>query len=570
MNQCTGFAVEENEFYKYTGAPQGQYVGIRCKDSHTDYDLIYKNTLEGLSYGNFAEGMNRDEVLYDYHGLEYKCNSNTENYTDFIVDTYDPELSPAIIRSYIGYSNMSAGNTFSQQNNVKWHFLNLGEQLIEYYWYEGNSSEEPEYYCVLPPDPNPYPDPCLFTPIENSTENTCPSHYGGGGGSIGKSTVLTPQQFQDTEQGYSDALSDFNSVKSLYDNLEDGGNTQTLNAEIENAFPSDMWELRSELLGVSPHVSKEVLMTTANKTDVFPESVLFEILSANPDELKNGDMISFLENKEQPLPPYMIEMLKQIAGGVTYKTVLKRQMADFHAKKSKAAQDIIRSVLADSIMDMQLYRNWLDNLGGIGADKQIIASYIEEGNYTDAQTLLNLIPSLYELTGNDSAQYNDYKSVTEFLIGIEQQNRSVLDLDTTEIEFLVNFAENSEGTAKVAARGILEFGYGYHYCDCLQADSSAMKSSIINYETPEFDNGLYIKAKPNPADTWVAFDYKIPLYIGEAILIVTDINGRIIKRFTINSEVGQKVWDIRKIPTGVYFYSLEAGNNRKSDKLIIK
>lgn len=152
----------------------------------------------------------------------------------------------------------------------------------------------------------------------------------------------------------------------------------------------------------------------------------------------------------------------------------------------------------------------------------------------------------------------------------QQQGRTVFDLDSAEISMLVDYAENGFGKASVISKGVLEFGYGYHYCDCLPADSSTMKSSIINYETPKFDNGLYIKAKPNPADTWVAFDYKIPLYIGEAILTITDINGRIIKRFTINSEVGQKVWDIRKIPTGVYFYRLEAGNNRKSDKLIIK
>ncbi len=83
-----------------------------------------------------------------------------------------------------------------------------------------------------------------------------------------------------------------------------------------------MWELRAELLGKSPHLSKEVLMTAADKTDVLPESVLFEILSANPDELKKEELIKYLEDKENPLPSYMIDILRQLANGSTYKTVL--------------------------------------------------------------------------------------------------------------------------------------------------------------------------------------------------------------------------------------------------------
>ena len=568
--RCTGFAIEENHFEKGSTVYSGDYVGIRCKDSQTRYDIIYKNTFSDLSFGNFAEGMNRYNPNYDWDGLEYRCNINTGNIVDFKVTTYDPSLAPAMIRGYMGYTNISAGNTFSQQSGVDWHFLNLGTQQIDYWWYSGNSIEEPEYYCTF--GPNPYPDPCYFTPYNTSPENTCPSHYAGGGsgGSDERSVLLTPQQFQETELTYIDALNDFNNIKSLYENLEDGGNTQALNSEVENAFPSDMWQIRSELLGVSPHVSKEVLMTTADKTDVFPESVLFEILSANPDELKNGDMISFLENKEDPLPSYMIDMLKQIAGGETYKTILKRQMADFQAWKSQAANDIIRSILADSVLDRQLYRNWLDNLGNIEADKQIIASYIDEGDYTSAQTLLNLVPSLYELDENSLLEFNDYKSLTEFLIGIEQQNRIILELETSEIDFLANFAENSSGTAKEVARGILNFGYGYNYCNCLPADSLGLKSSAVDFEKSLQYNGFFVNAEPNPADSWVAFNFKIPSYVDEAILKITDIEGRQIISFYISIDQGQQIWDIREIKSGIYFYTLEAGNFKKSEKLIIK
>jgi hypothetical protein len=37
---------------------------------------------------------------------------------------------------------------------------------------------------------------------------------------------------------------------------------------VETALPNDMWELRSKLLGDSPHLTKEVLTKAADKTDM--------------------------------------------------------------------------------------------------------------------------------------------------------------------------------------------------------------------------------------------------------------------------------------------------------------
>ena len=57
---------------------------------------------------------------------------------------------------------------------------------------------------------------------------------------------------------------------------------------VETAWPNDMWELRAQLLQGSPHLSKEVLKKAADRTDVLPESIIFEVLSTNPDELKDN------------------------------------------------------------------------------------------------------------------------------------------------------------------------------------------------------------------------------------------------------------------------------------------
>jgi hypothetical protein len=126
-------------------------------------------------------------------------------------------------------------------------------------------------------------------------------------------------------------------------------------------------------------------------------------------------------------------------------------------------------------------------------------------------------------------------------------------------------------SAGTQAKGILEFAYGYNYCNCLPVnDTSAWKSAPVMPLSNTAGNGLYISAKPNPADTWVAFDFKLPSYIERAVLTITDIEGRVITSFPIDAQDGQKIWDARKIESGAYFYALEAGSIRKSGKLIIK
>ena len=79
-----------------------------------------------------------------------------------------------------------------------------------------------------------------------------------------------------------------------------------------------------------------------------------------------------------------------------------------------------------------------------------------------------------------------------------------------------------------------------------------------------------ITATPNPAKTWVTFDYELPVYISEAVLQVTDMKGNMIIAFTLTTKEGQQVWDIRNIEKGVYLYTLKVGTLSKSGKLIVE
>ncbi len=312
-------------------------------------------------------------------------------------------------------------------------------------------------------------------------------------------------------------------------------------------------------------------MTAANKTDVLPESVIFEILSANPDELREEELISYLENKEQPLPEYMIDILKQLANGITYKTILQNQMSDLYHNKVNAAKNMVRSELNDSITDLTVFRNWMDNIGGMIADKQIISSYVQEEDYVSAQSLLNMLPALYDLNGTELEDYNDYQALTDLQIDLLMQNRNMFELDSVEFSTVQDIAENGTGRSKFDARGILEYFYGYHYCNCMNVpDSTALKTAAINFDDLQQSTGISIQAEPNPANTWVAFNYSLPFDGSGAVIKIFDNTGKKIDERVVADRQGQFIWDVRKIKPGVYLYKLECNGLSEKGKLIIK
>ena len=547
MTNCIGFAVEENKFFKAEGAPLGNYIGIRVTDCPTESE-IYLNEFYGVSVGNQAEGYNRPEA--SINGVSYICNRNYYNNYDFYV------ADESVIAQDIGGYEEASGNKVS--SNAEFQFQNDYTSAILYFY----NQNEPDEVLSLFSD--------YVLPIAISNGNTCPSHFGSGGTDGG--VVLTDSEKQAKEAEYLQELNDYNGVQALYTSLLDGGNTEALKTDVETSWPDDMWELRAELLGKSPHLSKEVLIKVADKTDVLPESILFEILSANPDELRKEELIKYLEDKNQPLPQYMIDILRQLANGTTYKTVLLSEMASHHSKMVNAAQDIIRSIINEDEPDMNELRNWLDNIGTIEADKQIIDTYISEGNYVQAQSLIDMLPGLYDLSDEELEKYNDYKLYKQILIGLAQENRTIFGLTETELSSLESLAETGIGSAKTLAQGVLEFAYDYDYCNCpdLPEGIGLKSSSGIDMDKLAQAMGLDIVAEPNPTSTWAAFDYSLPPYETTGVIEITDNFGKVKEIINITQQKGQYILDTRNYKTGIYYYTLKCSDLHHTGKLIVK
>jgi hypothetical protein len=569
--QTPAFIIEQDTFGI---APQHPFenFGVVIKNSKSQ-NQIYKNTFKGLYCANLSIGRNNTWMMprnttdakSDILGLEYRCNENTDNLCDFYVLGGNSYYKLGI-QTNQGALSVPANNTFSEYS--RYQFINHGNNGINYYY-------DPNLTNGTPNINNIY-GVTLKTTMDSIG---CPSHYTFGG--ISYNDTLTPvlsvaQRLQ-RETDYYEAYSAYNAIKTVYDGMINGGDTEEEIADISSATPSDMWQLRSQLLGHSPHLTDEVLFSMLGRDDVFPQSVYFEILASNPDELKNDTLFNYLQNMDNPLPEYMIGLLRQMADGVTARTAMESQMAHYSQRYRQAASDMIRSILCDSIIDKTSLVGWLGNMRDLESDREIVSIYLEEGNYTDAFALANMLPTLYGLSSDDLTEHNDYLALLNLYSVLNADKRNTMQLDSTERASVEYIAEFGTGTPQAMAKSIMMGAYGYRYNDCpgeldldypINGRGNVVTSSISDADLNKA-MGFSIAVSPNPANTWIAVDYTLPAGATKAQMRIVNALGMTVGTYDLQGKETQKVLDLRDLTSGVYTYTVFCGKYSQNGKLVI-
>jgi len=552
---CNFYAVEENTFTPISGLGSIPFMGIRVLNNDEDNverNEIYFNTFDQMNRANQADGINY--TLGDPHlGLNYRCNQNTNNYFDFVTTGQ----GIAGYQSSLGYV---ADNTFTsifQQPGDPRHFFNDATNHVTYIYRPNMPNTQPLYVYNV-----------TTTPFGSVPPGPCTSNYGGGNEEVDPDG-LTAAQKQYFEQELTDSHTAYTGVKNLYTSLLDGGNTDAVQSEIAMAWPEDMWELRDELLELSPLISKEVLVSASDRTDVLPESIIFEVLSANPDELKKKELMEHLETKDNPLPEYMIEILESLTGNVTYKTILQSQMAHYGRMEGRATGILLRDMLRDSTTTPESIRTFMAERQSLPMDMQRVDSYLESGETAQALALAASLPQQYDLEGEALAEHGRFIQLKQLQAGLHDQGRNIFQLTPTEKEQLEELIEQSSGTAGRQARSILAFVYEEEFCDCPADINPELKASTFVQPPLDKLDEPKITVHPNPAKTWVNFDYTVPGGSNNAMLEIRDAGGKLVYHTTLENKQGQYVWDTRNIAPGLYHYTLKTTHGIKTGKVTI-
>ena len=567
VESTPNFTIEQDTFGLAQQYPEENY-GVVVKDSKSQ-NLIYGNVFKGLHCANLSDGRNNTWLMpretsgakADILGLEYCCNDNTGNLCDFYV-LGGSSVYVLGMQTNQGKQYAPANNTFSQGSAFQ--FTNHGNNGVNYY-------HDPNL-------PGGTPSGILGVTLVPTADTTgCPSHYDGNGTYVdsGMDLVLTDAQRRQREEDYGRAYAAYNAIRAIYDSRIDGGDTDAEIADVVSATPADMWDLRARLLGHSPYLTKGVLTAVADKSDVFPQSVLFEILASNPDELKSDSLMSYLGNMDQPLPDYMIALLRQIADGTSARTAMESEMARCVQEFRLAAGDIVRSILADTVVDKAELVRWLGNMEDMETDREIVGVYLEDGRYDDALALAGMFPTLYGLAGEDLEEHNDYMALLNLYGGSLGSGRNTMQLDSVERATVEHIADYGTGTPQAMAKALLMGAYGYRYNDCpVGVDLTLANTGRSLAPDPSSEDlnramGFSVTVAPNPASTWVAIDYSLPPGASKAQMTITNALGMTVAAYDLSGNASQKVLDLRNLADGVYAYTVYCGKLSQTGKLAI-
>jgi hypothetical protein len=531
LNGCTGFTIEENIFTSTFGPPYHDFYpyGIWVNNTGEDENLIYKNNFSNMYIANHASGINLNDKN-DAIGLKYECNTNSNNVYDFIVD----ERSG--IATIQGSVTMAAGNTFTHNTTPDGSdFANNGNWIIQYYYDEYEPDEIPENYYGLD--------------LDIGNDHPCLSNFGI------ETPKLTIAEKSQLELSYSTNTTGFDGALTVYNSFKDEGNTSNLVSDINNYQPGQTNELRGRLLYDSPHLSEEALKKAADKWDVLPHNILFEILSANPDEMGDEEFLDYLANKPDPIPEYMIDMLRDTLGIVTYKTILRNAMSYYSSGRHYAATKLLINELADtSYSSLDSLRYWLNERNNLGSEFSEVDSYLHDEDTTEAVNILASISNTIELDEWAQSEVDYFTTLKNLLITLKSNNQTIFDIDSIQKLTLNTIAVSSSYIAGAQARGILHFVFQE---DSLLIptipDTTLLKNSPVNFNNPfEKEVEKLFKVIPNPAKDWLSFEYIMPTGSSKATIEMFDQIGRPIFSFEVYQNRGVKNITLETVPSGTY------------------
>ncbi len=166
------------------------------------------------------------------------------------------------------------------------------------------------------------------------------------------------------------------------------------------------------------------------------------------------------------------------------------------------------------------------------------------------------------------------RQFTNFLETINSQGKNIAQLDSTQIDWLVNMVNDREsGTAGARAENILCFFYGI----CSPPPPSP-KSNTLSPRKPKPDVEELIQAQnkvvisPNPADQFVQLQYELLFSKAQTEMYIYDKLGRRVETYALGTAIqGVEVLDTRNLVPGLYI--VEIVQDRKqvfSDKFIVQ
>ncbi|MCX6286759.1 MAG: T9SS type A sorting domain-containing protein [Bacteroidetes bacterium] len=563
LDNCTGYSIQENIIYKvHSQFNNLRYIGMIINNSGPEPNEIYNNNISGVKYSIIAQTQNRDKT--GLNGLCLKCNDYSITANDEVITSKPFQPYPYLlgIAANQGDTIDPAGNTFAthQQGNGTYDILNTISNGINYYYHDRNSTTkkvEPLEISL-----NVYKRP---TTIRYSKDTSCPSKLNNGG--IGKDVLM---------QELSSEESQLDSLKIVLNSLIDGGSTPSLNSQVQTSIPPDAVQLHQDLLSISPYLSDTVVKLSILKENVLPNEMIRDILVANPASAKSEDVLDKLNQRSNPMPDSL--MAEIIAGkdSISSKEILQARITSHNLKKAYALNELIRYFRNDTISPSPTDSiiKLLQADPALESKYKLAFEFLGKQDTSSVGSVLHSINNSFSLTGHDSMVYQNYRTYFNILLSLRSQNKSILQLNSSQTSQLMNIVSNGSEPVQTYARNVLIANGVMDYNEpIILPDETKSQELPKSFKTSKMVQDKYMKLFPNPANHYFIIEYNLRGKFGDKPQIEFSLfssEGKPIVSRNSNKNQDQILIETRNFENGTYICSMIMnGKILDSEKILI-
>ncbi|MBL7963928.1 MAG: hypothetical protein JNM31_08790 [Flavobacteriales bacterium] len=570
------FAIDDNEVEQ--SGNHAETEGIVVGYSWEFNDVVFRNTATGLERAYIGEGICADiSTTGDAYikGLVFLCNGNDDNAWNFTSRRVlnDPEwpLEWHTIRTSQGTSMRPADNTFDQESGTTddSDFLVDTQYGLIDYWHRGVGNQEPVDHT---PVPGMQAVEVTFIPANNCANKVALTIPYEPGYPSGMAPGPVAEYMLEEKLAYGN-------TRYLYDELIDAGNTDAVVQEIQSTWPSEAWQLHAYLIGLSPHLSVDALRQMVASA-ILPAAMVTEVLVANPEATRADGFLTWLQEQSgHPLPQYMLGMVVASWDQHTYRGALEDEMAFHHEEMTQAANLLIHHYQTLPIAEDDSTAIRMDSIRWVWRQLRTPAAryaealtWVDQLEFDSAAAAIARISEENILREYGEVEQQRMLDLITFMSAVYADSRSEMRLDSVEVQGLVALMDGWYDRPAAWISNLLCFGYGI--CRPPLTGGGAGEPKSLPYtRLPAVGSRTQpiLKLHPNPANSWVALDYELPVPPKDAALVIRDIMGREVFRLKLNDQVRQVVWDVRTAAPGSYTVTLlNGGEQLRTEKLTIR
>ena len=547
LDQTTRFLITGNIFTGPVSSimPQSKSAGIVVNQSGDKNNIISGNTIRNLNYALLLQNNNRSQT--GGSGLRILNNWFASNEYDITITTNQPADNPGIALHQGAPAHEmleAAGNHFSYG---KWRrdgdIHNEGKRFF--------------YFHEIPAE-GLNQKPANAFGIEQVQSS---GHW------VTDSTYL-PEFIRAYQHSPEETLTVLGiQAQNLHSTLQantDGGNTLSLLSDISSSNGYNAPEIHARVMKSASFLSDTALLELA-KNYYYPDHMLAEVFSANPQFFRNKALVEALNQREPEMPAYMlVEISKH------FKEYSEKELAEAKLSYTEAALNhLVTTKLATSGHSVAGKQGILAMAANAGEEEDYesavlaISAYGLLGDSLKTTQLLTRLSNEFPAKANETEKLASLLAMHDKYFGSGNEARPVSNADSL---MMINLTkEKSRG---VSARNMLIYKDMISYREPYILPGPMIPDTVPALPPVVFtETGFSIM--PVPAREYVIADYFTDKAFSSAVITIHSVTGKFIRNIPLDGPYGRKLISIHDLKPGVYIFSYSVNNEQINKQKVL-